>query len=242
MDPSKLLLPHRLPGPPREGTLVVRANRFLARCRFPGGEEVDAHVPDRGRLTEVLAPGAQVLLYPAPEGGLRRTAWSLLCARDPGSGTLVAIDPAGAATRAGLLLARGLLPFLGGDWTVRPEVPLGRSRIDFLLERPGERVYVEVKSVGVVQDGVALFPDAPTERGARHLRELQACVRAQEARAMVLFVAQREDAQQVAVNAAVDPAFAATFREVHPEVGAAAIRFAVRPEGCYFRGVIPVAG
>lgn len=258
---SDLLLPHRLPGPPITATLLERENRFLARCLLPSGEEVHAHVPDRGRLIELLVPGARVLLFsalprstgngstvsgsPTRKAPTRKTAWSLLAAWDPTSDVLVAIDPAGAATRMRPILERGLLPAVGEGWSVRPEVKLGSSRIDFLLTRQDEPdeppLFIEVKNVGVVRHGVALFPDAPTERGTRHLLELERFVKEGKGRAMVLFVAQRADAEVVSPHREIDPTFAETLKKVSSCVELAAVRFEVTPEGCLYRGPLPVA-
>ena len=141
-------------------------------------------------------PGARVWLFAAPPG-VRRTLWSLLIAEDPLARVLTVIDPAGANARVRGLLDRGLVPGVSPDWAVKPEVSLGDSRIDFLLSRGKDRLALEVKSVGVVRNGVALFPDAPTVRGARHLRSLEDFVRTKQGKAMVLFVAQREDATSV---------------------------------------------
>lgn len=232
------LLPHRLPGPPVVARLLVRENRFLARCRIEDGREVEAHVPDRGRLEEVLVPGVEVLLFPAV-GPARRTAWSLLASRDPRAGVWVAIDPAGANLRVRSLLERDLPEFVGPGWSIRPEVRFGTCRIDFLLTRGEERLVLEIKSVGVVRDGVALFPDAPTERGVRHLKTLAEAATG-GTRAMVLFVAQRGDAQAVAADRWIDPAFAAALARVRGRVETRAIRFEVLPEGFLYRGEIPV--
>lgn len=245
----ELIQPHRLPGPPVEASLVERENRFLARCLLPSGETVHAHVPDRGRLVDLLVPGARVLLFAAPPSPTRKTSWSLLAAWDPKADVLVAIDPSAATTRVRPILERGLLPSIGPGWSVRSEVKLGASRIDFRLTRIDEPdappLFVEVKSVGVVRQGVALFPDAPTERGTRHLLELAAFARGERAergRAMVLFVAQRGDAECVAADREIDPVFAGTLETVRTVVEVAAVRFEIFPDGCRYRGEIPVIG
>lgn len=232
------LFPHRLPGPAQPALLLERENRFLARCELPDGSIVHAHVPDRGRLLNLLTPGAKVWIYAAP-AGVRKTLWSLLVAEEPATGTLVAIDPAGANSRVRTLLERKLIPELLG-WTVRHEVTIGESRIDFLLSRGDEQLAVEVKSVGVVQNGVAMFPDAPTTRGVKHLLELDAFVRRKQGRARVLFVAQRGDAEAVAPDEAIDPEFAKTLVQVSKRVELQAVRFAITPEGSLYRQEIPV--
>jgi sugar fermentation stimulation protein A len=236
---AELLVPHRYAGPPVEATLLERENRFLARCRLADGTEIHAHVPDRGRLLRLLVPGARVWLFRPGTGTARRTEWSLLIAEEQGTRVLVAIDPAGANARARPLIDGGLISALGGGWHVRPEARLGASRIDFLLTRGAEQVVVEVKNVGVVSEGVALFPDAPTERGVKHLAELETYARA-GGRALLLFVAQRADAEAVAADTIIDPAFAAALARVRGTVELAAVRFEIRPDVCLFRGEIPV--
>ena len=213
-----------------------RENRFLARCRKLDGEEVEAHIPDRGRLLNLLVPGARVWLFSA--GEQRRTRWSLLIAEEPGTGVLVAINPAGANARARPLIEQGLLTRLGGGWQLQPEVTLGESRIDFLLTRGSERVALEIRA-GALREGIAHFPDAPTTRGVRHLGELERYVRPGQ-RAAVLFVAQRGDAQAVGPDADTNPTFAAALRRVSTTVELLAVRFEIQPEGCLFRGEIPV--
>ena len=108
-------------------------------------------------------------------------------------------------------LERGALEELAGWSYVRREVPFGDSRLDFLMEgEDGRTLYIEAKSVTLVEDGVALFPDAVTARGARHLEEL---IRATEEghEAAVLFVLQRPDAERIVAARAIDPVFSETL-------------------------------
>lgn len=237
-----LLVPHRLPGSGESAVVLARENRFLARCRLADGREVEAHVPDRGRLVDLLVPGARARLYPAAPGAKRRTSFSLLVCEEPATGVLVAVDPAGANARTRALLDRGLVPGLPAASAIRPEWKLGRSRIDFLVTTPEGPLALEVKSVGAARDGVALFPDAPTERGVRHLEELAAFAGRGDGRALVLFVAQRGDAKAVRAHEAIDPAFARTMRRLSGSIRFAAVAFEVLPEGSRFLGEIPVLG
>lgn len=239
MSTSTLLVPHRLTGPATRAVLEQRENRFLARCRLDSGEVVHAHVPDRGRLEEVLVPDAEVFLYPA-ENPQRRTGWSLLVAREPRTGTLVAIDPSAANARVRTLLDAGVLDGLGPGWEVWPERVLGDSRIDFLLTRGDERVALEVKSVGHVEDGVALFPDAPTTRGIRHLEELARYVKAGAGRGRLLFCVQRGDAREVAAHERIDPDFARALRHARRLIEVAAVAFDITLDGARYLGPLPV--
>jgi sugar fermentation stimulation protein A len=170
-----------------------------------------AHVPNSGRMTELMVEGATVALRPAPAGSGRRTAYDLIAIRYAGRwvGVDSRLPPALVidAWRSGLLAA-----FV--DYTtVRREVRFGASRLDVVFEGPQGVAYVEAKSVNLVEGGLALFPDAPTTRGVKHLYELREVVR-QGHRAAVVFVVQRDDVRRLRPFAKADPAFARALGEV----------------------------
>ncbi len=196
----------------------MRENRFVVRVQV-GGREERAHLPNPGRLVEALTPGRCLLLRPAC--GARRTAWTAVAA-DLGN-FLLSLDATLPNREFPRLLAQGALPRLAGWTIVQREPRLGSGRADFLLARGNEQLWLEVKSVTLVERGVALFPDAPTARGRRHLEEL-ARVCAQGDRALVLFVVQRPDAERFGPHAALDPAFAQAFVDaLHAGVETAAL-------------------
>ncbi len=184
------------------GVFLARINRFTLMVQVNGREE-RAHLPNPGRLSELLQPGRNLLLRPATSG--RRTAWTAV-AVDLGA-FLVSLDSTLPNRAFPPFLAAGVLPELRGAHLLAKEPKLGAGRADFLLAHGEEKVWVEVKSVTLVEEGVALFPDAPTARGARHLGELASRVQAGE-RAFVVFVVQRPDAWRFGPNASVDPRFA----------------------------------
>ena len=228
-----MLIPHRWPGEAKEAVLIERPNRFLAVCRL-GRRAVEAHVPDRGRCLDLLVPGRRVALVSA-KGPLRRTRFTALLARS-GTGVWVSLDPAGAPRLVAEALARGLLPW--GLLAARREIAVGHSRIDLLLQ-PGD-VLCEVKSVGAARDGVALFPDAPTLRGLRHLALLTRLARRGQRCALVL-CAQRGDVRAVQADAGIDPAFARALRRAAAAgVRVGAIACAAQLEGMELHGEIPV--
>lgn len=189
----------------RWGEFLARPNRFTLLVAAEG-KEVRAHLPNPGRLAEVLSPGRRILLRPAPPG--RKTRFTAVGA-DLGA-FLVSLDSTLPNRMFPRFLAEGVLPELAGFRILAKEPRLGSGRADFLLGRGGERLWVEVKSVTLVEAGVALFPDAPTRRGQRHLGELARVAQAGEG-ALVLFVVQRPDAERFGPNARVDPRFAAGF-------------------------------
>ena len=161
---------------------LSRPNRFVAFCRLDGAAEpVRTHVPNTGRLKELLMPGTEALLRENPPGG--KTQYTLCAVRH--EGRWVSIDSQLPNRVAAEALARREIPGFSGYASVRREVPCGASRFDAaLLNEQGEPVcFVEVKGVTLVENGVALFPDAPTERGAKHLRELTRLAREAAARA-----------------------------------------------------------
>lgn len=187
---------------------VSRPNRFVVRAALRGGRQAEAHLSDPGRLRELLREGARLRLRPASAGSRRRTRYSVeLVHSGRRDGTWVSVNPLRANRLAEPLLADGGVRGVGQGWTLRREVTRGRSRFDFLLVGPGGTpLWVEIKSVTLVEDGVARFPDAPTARGRRHVDELAALTRDGD-RAMVLFIVQRGDARHVAPHAEIDPAF-----------------------------------
>lgn len=212
-------------GPLCQARFVARPNRFLLHCEIEGpdpaagnGRVVEVHMADPGRLEELLLPGKRVWIRYAASP-TRRTEWSAVLVESPNGNGLVSVDtsmPNRLILRA--LEERALDEFDG--WKLeRPEFPLGGSRIDFLLTAPGSRkLALEVKSVTLVEDNVALFPDAVTARGARHVRELAEVAGSVDAEgtrweAAILFVLQRDDAHRILAARAIDPAFADALAE-----------------------------
>ncbi len=190
-----------------EAHFLTRLNRFAALVEMEG-REVMVHIANSGRMRELLEPGRRLLLTPAP-GEHRKTRFDLSLV-DLGT-TLVSADtrlPNGLVAEA---LAAGRLPQFIEYPELRREVRYGDSRLDLLLDGPGGRCYGEVKSVTLVVDGIGLFPDAPTVRGVKHLKELSRAV-AEGHRAAVVFVVQRADAVAMSPNDAADPAFGAALR------------------------------
>ncbi len=178
-------------------------------------------------------------------GPTRRTAFTLVCARcpplgDAPLGPLGCLDPAGANRLVRTLLEAKAIEGLPAFGAVRPEVKVGASRFDFALALDdGRRLLLEVKSVAVARGRAALFPDAPSERAARHCRELAAHVRAGEPAAIVL-VAQRADVEEIRPHP-VDPGFALALAEAQGAgVLLRGVAFDVGLEGFRFAGMRPV--
>lgn len=214
------------------GRFLERPNRFIAHVETGEGVQV-CHVKNTGRCRELLVKGATV--YLAESGNPNRKTRYDLVAVDK-SGLLINMD-----SQAPNKVAAEYLPaLLPGLTLLRPEARFGSSRLDFYCEAAGERWFVEVKGVTLERDGMALFPDAPTQRGARHLGELQACLQ-QGYRAMALFIIQMEGVRLFAPNVGTDPAFAAALSQA-AEVGVAihAVDCHVAPESLSVRREVPI--
>jgi sugar fermentation stimulation protein A len=168
---------------------------------------------DPGRLKELLLPDKRIWLRPASNPN-RKTRWTAVLVESPSGEELVSLDTTLPNRLVGEALRSRALEELGEWEFVRGEVTMGRSRLDFLLAHPdGRQLALEVKSVTLVDDGVALFPDAVTERGARHVRELAQLAAQDGWEAAVLFVLQRSDGQEVRAARGIDPMFAEALTE-----------------------------
>ncbi len=190
-----------------EGIFLRRLNRFAARVTVDGREET-VHVKNTGRLGELLLPGTRVFLQRAARPD-RKTGYDLIAVfRD---GQTVNVDSQAPNAAAAEWLAAGrLFPDLRD---LRREVVHGDSRFDLsFVHGDGIRALMEVKGVTLLRDGAALFPDAPTARGARHLRGLARAVE-EGYEAWILFVIQMKGADRLEPNRRTDPAFADALRD-----------------------------
>lgn len=183
---------------------IARPNRFIAHVRLQG-EEVVCHVKNTGRCRELLQPGVQVWLERGTNPR-RKTAYDLITVQK--GERLVNMD-AQAPNKIFSEWATHLEP---GILSVRPEVFFEDSRLDFLLETETGRHYVEVKGVTLESGGHVRFPDAPTERGVRHLHTLMHAVE-QGHRATVFFVVQMADVLDFSPNDETHPAFGEALRQ-----------------------------
>lgn len=223
---------------------LSRKNRFsvLAELVEEGGRagkagRFECHLPNPGRLKELLVPGAELLLRAAKDPQRRKTKFDVFAA--VAGGETVIVDSRAANQILRVAFAAGDLPEFEGYELVRSEPDCGDSRLDFLLK--GDRpAIVEVKSCTLVKGGIALFPDAPTTRGRRHLQELLRAS-SQGYRACVLFVVMRKDAAVFAPNDETDPAFGAALREA-ASGGVEAIAIAARYKDGWIEltGEVPV--
>ena len=187
----------------KEAVFINRPNRFIAEVEVEGRRE-KVHVKNTGRCRELLIPGARVVLEPGKTPG-RKTACDLIAVEKPGMGW-INIDSQ-APNKVVLEWLRK------ASWDlIKPEFTFGSSRIDFYMEKDGERYLMEVKGCTLEIDGEGWFPDAPTQRGTKHLKELTAALK-EGFHSIIAFVIQMEGVYSVQANKSTDPEFAAALEE-----------------------------
>lgn len=217
---------------------LARPNRFVAHVRM-GQQTVVCHVKNTGRCRELLVPGAAIFLTESANPA-RKTKYDLVAVeKETPRGKLLINMDAQAPNRVFAEWAAGG-GFRPGLTLLRPETTFGNSRFDFYWEDSEKRGFVEVKGVTLEEDGVARFPDAPTERGVKHLEEL---IRAKEAgyEAAVCFIVQMSPMRWVEPNDATHPAFGEALRRAAAAgVEILALECAVQPDALTVKGPIPV--
>ena len=187
------------------GIFHARPNRFIAHVEIDGEIQI-SHVKNTGRCRELLPPGAKVWCQESNNPN-RKTKYDLIAVQK--GARIINMDSQAPNIAAGEWLKSG---GLGNVEQLRAETVHGDSRFDFSFVKDGQQCFLEVKGVTLENDGVCAFPDAPTDRGAKHLRGLTQAAR-EGYGAFVLFVIQMADVMYLRPNDATDPAFAAALRE-----------------------------
>ncbi|EHQ53143.1 sugar fermentation stimulation protein [Ectothiorhodospira sp. PHS-1] len=227
--------------PLASGILQRRYKRFLADVLMDDGETITAHCPNTGSMLGCMTPGSRVWLSRSEDPKRKYPhTWELVEA----DGAIVGIHTGRANTLVEEAIRAGRVPELAHFTGLRREVKYGlhNSRIDLLLDLDGVDCYVEVKNVtaAVQEGGVALFPDAVSSRGSKHLRELIAMVEAGH-RAALIFCVQREDVHGVRPADAIDPEYGIWLRRAHAAgVEVLALGARVSPCGIELMRPLPV--
>ena len=185
-----------------EAKFISRPNRFIAHVEVHG-EEIKVHVKNTGRCKELLIPGRTVYLEKASNPD-RKTPFDLVAVETPIG--IVNID-----SQAPNAVVKEWLMKQDYDLVV-PEYKYGNSRIDFYMEKGEDKYLLEVKGCTLIKDGIGYFPDAPTERGVKHLRELTAAID-KGYKAMAAFVIQVEGVSEVRPNIETHPEFGVALKE-----------------------------
>lgn len=219
------------------GTLIKRYKRFLADVRLDNGEEVTAHCTNSGSMKSCLENGAEVYLTPVTDPKRKtRFTWEMIKI----NGDWVGINTGNPNKLALEAIWKGEIPGLEKYTTVRREVKFGNSRFDIFAENEAEQCFVEVKNVTLKEGKFALFPDAVTTRGQKHLKTLVE-VKKQGLRAVMLYIVQRTDVEIFAPAAEIDPNYAAALKvAVLADVEVIAMQAKVTPEKIELIKKLPV--
>lgn len=193
----------------RKATFLLRPNRFIAECELEG-ERVVAHVKNTGRCRELLVPGCTVYLD-EPKGRERKTKYDLIAVEKLTEKGILLINMDSGAPNdatAEFLKDGGLFP---SSTRIRREFTVGKSRFDFRIEEGDKITYLEVKGVTLEDGGIASFPDAPTERGVKHLEKLIE-LKAAGFGAAILFIIQMKGITAFRPNDVMHKAFGDALR------------------------------
>ncbi|MDH5201209.1 MAG: DNA/RNA nuclease SfsA [Candidatus Bathyarchaeota archaeon] len=216
-------------------TFLARPNRFLGVVRV-GSREALCFIPNPGRMGELLHPDAEVYLIERGSKA-RRTRYDLIVVDL--EGMLVSVDSRVPNVVVSEAIEAGGIPEFSGLSIERKELPFGDSRLDFQLMGDSGQLLLEVKSCTLVRNGTAIFPDAPTARGTRHLRSLVDGL--SMGRSAVFFLIQRPDAVSLRPNDLTDPVFGLNLREAFKKgVEVHAYNSEVTLEGVSIKQRVPV--
>lgn len=185
-----------------KGRFISRPNRFIAHAEIDGKEEI-CHVKNTGRCRELLVPHAEIILE-KPDNPNRKTKYDLVSVYK--NGRLINMD-----SQAPNKIAAELLAKLFPDFLIKPEQKYKNSRFDFYMESENKKAFVEVKGVTLENDNIVMFPDAPTERGVKHIRELVEAVK-DGYDAYILFIIQMNGVKYLTPNYQTHREFGETLR------------------------------
>ncbi|MBD3228501.1 MAG: DNA/RNA nuclease SfsA [Candidatus Lokiarchaeota archaeon] len=191
---------------------IERLNRFLGVVEIEG-ENILAHIPNPGRMKELLISEIEVMLREPKNNTNRKTNYDLVGIVK--NGTHISLDSNAPNKIFKEAIQQGKISEFGVIKELKPEIKYGDSRLDFLLvNNERQKIFVEIKSVNLVENGIAKFPDAPTLRGLRHLEELNDALK-KGYRSSIFFIIQRNDASIFTPNDHTDSLFGKTLRKVN---------------------------
>lgn len=217
-----------------KANFISRPNRFVAHVLLDG-EETVVHVKNTGRCKELLIPGCTVYLEQADNPN-RKTQYDLIAVEK--NGMLINMDSQ-APNKVVEQWLRENEPF-GKIIYLKPEAVHGKSRFDFYLETVTEKMFIEVKGVTLEENGVVMFPDAPTLRGLKHIEELEYCLQ-EGYSATIIFVVQMRGVKYFTPNAKTQPKFAAALAKAEAAgVKVVAMDCEVSPDTLKIREEVPV--
>jgi sugar fermentation stimulation protein A len=219
------------------GTLIKRYKRFLADVMLDDGNVVVAHCTNSGSMKSCIENGAEVYLSPVTDPKRKtKFTWEMIKI----GGSWVGINTGNPNKLAFEAISAGTIPDLTGYTNVMREVVFGDSRFDVFAENESEKCFVEVKNVTLKEGKYALFPDAVTTRGQKHLKTLME-VKAVGMRAVMLYIVQRTDVEIFAPAIEIDPEYVKALKlAVDAGVEVIVIQVEVTPEAIYLKKKLPV--
>lgn len=228
----------RFPAPLSRAILVRRYKRFLADVRLDNGQELTIHCPNSGSMQSCSEPGSPVC-YSTSDNPKRKYPNTLEMVHN--GATWIGVNTSRSNEIVAEALRNGWIKELNQFDQLRKEIKTSEgSRLDLLLERGAEKIYIEIKNCSLAEDRCALFPDAVTSRGTKHLTELARLV-SEGHEGVIFFLVQRLDADHFAPAAAIDPLYARTLRDVHQRgVKILAYQAEVTPESIAVVRQLPV--
>lgn len=216
---------------------IDRPNRFIANVRLEDGSEEVVHVHDSGRLQELLFPENDVKIR-SVDNPNRKTKWDMISAKASDGEDILINSAHHRYISENFLNDPKISPFGEVD-TLKAEVKYGKSRIDYLLTKGGEEIWVEIKGVSLAMNKVAAFPDAPSIRAVKHLKELIELREAGKRAAVILLVL--IDAKYFRPKWETDPKFSDTFYEaIEKGVEIYPIQFELKGKGIFYKGLLPI--
>lgn len=216
---------------------IDRPNRFIANVRLEDGREEVVHVHDSGRLQELLFPGNKVKIRSADNPN-RKTKWDMISAKADDGEDILINSAHHRYISENLLKDPELSPFGEVD-TLKAEVKYGKSRVDYMLTKDGQEIWVEIKGVSLAMDRVAAFPDAPSIRAVKHLKELIELKEKGHRAAVVLLVLRQADYFRPKWE--TDPKFSDTFYQaIEKGVEVYPVQFELREREMIYKGILPI--
>lgn len=234
LKPNPPVMTYPLPLVP--GRLIRRYKRFLADVLLESGETIVAHCTNSGSMKSCLEEGAEVFLSPVTDPKRKtRFTWEMIKI----NGSWVGINTSTPNQLVFQWMQQQAIPGLEGYTEIRREVKYGDSRLDILARNAQESCFIEVKNVTLKEGSQALFPDAVTTRGQKHLQTLME-LKAKGVRAVMLYVIQRMDVESFAPADAIDPVYGRYLREAHAQgVEIIPVQVKVTPEEIRFEKILP---
>ena len=223
----------------QKGSFLERPNRFIAQVKLDDGSLETVHVHDSGRIKELLFEGNRVNIKSA-SNPKRKTKWDMISALSDDGEEVLINSAYHRYISENIIRDPEISPF-GNIDTLKAEVKYGGSRIDYMLSKDNQNIWVEVKGVSLSVDKVAMFPDAPSTRAQKHLKELMELLEKGERAAVLLLIFRNSDYFRPKWE--TDPVFSELFYEAREKgVEIYPVQLELRDGSINYKGLLPIGG